>query len=159
MTVGLRLPLRWPPVLFPQRARTSPIHRVVGSRFTAAGSVSTLPCDSFTAAAPSGHSCGHTLCAPRGGVVTRFVAVMLALAAASACGQATDRATSAVTPATASSSSLANDGLPSWNDGQAKRAINDFVRRVTREGSGDFVPPAERIAVFDNDGTLWAEQP
>ena len=49
--------------------------------------------------------------------------------------------------------------LPSWNDGPAKSAITDFVQRVTTEGSADFVPPAERIAVFDNDGTLWSEQP
>ena len=47
----------------------------------------------------------------------------------------------------------------SWNDGAAKRAIVDFVARVTTQGGSDFVPPAERIAVFDNDGTLWAEQP
>jgi phosphoserine phosphatase len=51
------------------------------------------------------------------------------------------------------------DPLPSWNDGQAKRSIIAFVEKVTKEGSPDFVPPAERIATFDNDGTLWAEQP
>jgi hypothetical protein len=51
------------------------------------------------------------------------------------------------------------DPLPSWNDGKAKQSIMHFVARVTKEGSLDFVPPAERIAVFDNDGTLWAEQP
>ena len=51
------------------------------------------------------------------------------------------------------------DSLLSWNDGPAKAAIVDFVDRVTKEGSGDFVPVAERIAVFDNDGTLWSEQP
>jgi phosphoserine phosphatase len=49
--------------------------------------------------------------------------------------------------------------LPSWNDGAAKSAILDFVARVTREGGPDFVQPAERIATFDNDGTLWCEQP
>ena len=54
---------------------------------------------------------------------------------------------------------LAADPLPSWNDGAAKRAITDFVIRVTTKGGPDFVPPAERIAVFDNDGTLWSEQP
>ena len=47
----------------------------------------------------------------------------------------------------------------SWNDGAAKSAIVDFVARVTREGGRDYVPPAERIATFDNDGTLWCEQP
>jgi|SRR6185437_5786138 len=51
------------------------------------------------------------------------------------------------------------DPLPSWNDGAAKKSITDFVAKVTTQGSADFVPPAERIAVFDNDGTLWCEQP
>jgi phosphoserine phosphatase len=51
------------------------------------------------------------------------------------------------------------DPLPSWSDGPAKQAIVGFVDRVTKAGSPDFVPPAERIATFDNDGTLWAEQP
>jgi phosphoserine phosphatase len=50
------------------------------------------------------------------------------------------------------------DSLPSWNDGEAKQSIIAFVAKVTKEGSPDFVPPAERIATFDNDGTLWAEQ-
>ncbi len=49
--------------------------------------------------------------------------------------------------------------LPSWNDTPTRQAILDFVERVTTEGSSDFVPVPERIAVFDNDGTLWAEQP
>jgi phosphoglycolate phosphatase-like HAD superfamily hydrolase len=53
----------------------------------------------------------------------------------------------------------ADDPLPSWNDGAAKRAIMDFVKRVTIPGGTDFVPEPERIATFDNDGTLWAEQP
>src|SRR5262245_36125656 len=52
-----------------------------------------------------------------------------------------------------------NDPLPSWNDGSVKQTIVDFVARVTREGGPDYVPPAERIATFDSDGTLWAEQP
>ena len=51
------------------------------------------------------------------------------------------------------------DSLPSWNDGKAKQSIIAFVAKVTKEGSPDFEPPAERIATFDNDGTLWAEQP
>jgi len=50
------------------------------------------------------------------------------------------------------------DSLPSWNDGKAKQSIIAFVAKVTKAGSPDFVPPAERIATFDNDGTLWAEQ-
>jgi hypothetical protein len=49
--------------------------------------------------------------------------------------------------------------LPSWNDGATKQSILNFVATVTREGSSDFVPPAERIATFDNDGTLWVEHP
>jgi phosphoglycolate phosphatase-like HAD superfamily hydrolase len=56
-------------------------------------------------------------------------------------------------------SARAADPLPSWNDGLSKKAIVEFVARVTKEGSPDFVPPAERVAVFDNDGTLWSEQP
>ena len=51
------------------------------------------------------------------------------------------------------------DPLPSWNEGKAKQAIYDFVVRVTDKASPDFVPAAERIATFDNDGTLWSEQP
>jgi phosphoglycolate phosphatase-like HAD superfamily hydrolase len=51
------------------------------------------------------------------------------------------------------------DALPSWHEGATKTAILSFVDRVTRTHSRDFVQPAERIAVFDNDGTLWAEQP
>ena len=51
------------------------------------------------------------------------------------------------------------DPLPSWNDGPVKRAILDFVSRVTTAGGADFVPVPERIATFDNDGTLWTEQP
>jgi hypothetical protein len=53
----------------------------------------------------------------------------------------------------------ATDALPSWNEGKAKQAVVDFVKRVTTKGGKDFVLPAERIATFDNDGTLWAEQP
>jgi len=49
--------------------------------------------------------------------------------------------------------------LPSWNDSGPKKAIIEFVGRVTSEGSPDYVAPAERIATFDNDGTLWSEQP
>jgi hypothetical protein len=51
------------------------------------------------------------------------------------------------------------DPLPSWNDGEVKQAIVRFVERITSVGGKDCLPPAERIAVFDNDGTLWSEQP
>jgi hypothetical protein len=61
---------------------------------------------------------------------------------------------SAVSPAHAQT-----DPLPAWNASPAKATIIDFVAKVTKQGSPDIVPPAERIAVFDNDGTLWAEQP
>jgi len=60
----------------------------------------------------------------------------------------------AVSPAMAQT-----DPLPSWNDGKAKQSIIEFVAKVTKPGSPDFVPVPERIAVFDNDGTLWCEQP
>jgi len=53
----------------------------------------------------------------------------------------------------------AGDPLPGWQDGFAKRAILDFVAAVITEGGADFVPITQRIAVFDNDGTLWVEQP
>jgi phosphoserine phosphatase len=53
----------------------------------------------------------------------------------------------------------AEDLLPSWNETPSKKAITDFVENVTRKEGPGFVPPAERIAVFDNDGTLWSEQP
>ncbi len=51
------------------------------------------------------------------------------------------------------------DPLPSWNNGKSKKAITDFVAKVTQQGARDFVPVPERIATFDNDGCLWAEQP
>jgi len=57
------------------------------------------------------------------------------------------------------STAHASDPLPSWNDGASKQALVAFVSQVTREGSDDFVPAPERIATFDNDGTLWSEQP
>ena len=51
------------------------------------------------------------------------------------------------------------DPLPSWNDGAAKKAIVEFVQSTTTQGSPKFVPPEERIATFDQDGTLWVEHP
>jgi phosphoglycolate phosphatase-like HAD superfamily hydrolase len=70
-------------------------------------------------------------------------------------------ATIALTCALALTATLARaaDPLPSWNDTAPKQAILAFVDKVTKEGSPDFVPVAERIATFDNDGTLWSEQP
>ena len=52
-----------------------------------------------------------------------------------------------------------SDSLPSWNEGASKKSIVDFIARVTRDGGPDYVKPEERIATFDHDGTLWAEQP
>jgi phosphoglycolate phosphatase-like HAD superfamily hydrolase len=54
---------------------------------------------------------------------------------------------------------MSDDPLKSWIDGSTKSAVLNFVSRVTKEGTPDFVPPPERIATFDNDGTLWLEQP
>ena len=59
----------------------------------------------------------------------------------------------------ASLAEVSGGALTSWNDSASKNAIVAFVERVTRQGSPDFVPEAERVATFDNDGTLWAEQP
>lgn len=55
--------------------------------------------------------------------------------------------------------SVKADPLPSWNEGPAKKSITEYVETVTNESNPDFIKPADRIAVFDNDGTLWAEQP
>jgi phosphoserine phosphatase len=59
----------------------------------------------------------------------------------------------------ASQAGPTGDPLPSWQEGATKQAIQEFVQRVTTERSPDFVPPPERVAVFDNDGTLWCEKP
>jgi hypothetical protein len=58
-----------------------------------------------------------------------------------------------------SGSAVAKDSLPSWNEGPAKQAIVEFVAAVTDEKGKDYVEPGDRIAVFDNDGTLWLEYP
>jgi phosphoglycolate phosphatase-like HAD superfamily hydrolase len=55
--------------------------------------------------------------------------------------------------------SAASKPLPSWNESAAKKSIIDFVTKTTKEGSADFIPVADRIACFDNDGTLWTEMP
>ena len=75
--------------------------------------------------------------------INRIVSVAALLALGSSCTTA----------------QAARDPLPSWNEGPAKQAIVDFVHATTAKGSPKFVPPAERIATFDNDGTLWCEQP
>jgi len=80
------------------------------------------------------------------------VAMIVGAALFAGCAPAPSGTEPAVTAA-------ASDPLPSWNDGVAKRSILDFVVRVTDPASPDFVAGPERIATFDNDGTLWSEQP
>jgi len=65
----------------------------------------------------------------------------------------------AITGAAPHPAAAETDPLPSWNDGPTKQAIVDFVTKVTEPESGDYVPPEDRVATFDNDGTLWLEQP
>jgi phosphoserine phosphatase len=62
-------------------------------------------------------------------------------------------------PQSPSAGAVTDDPLASWNDGPTKRSILDFVARVTQAGGVDYVAPQERIATFDNDGTLWSERP
>lgn len=92
--------------------------------------------------------------------LTRLGAVLVVLAVAACAGPGTPAAGSASpAPAGTASATSAADPLPSWQDGAARQTILKFVASVTREGSPTYVPPAERIATFDNDGTLWSEQP
>ncbi len=84
---------------------------------------------------------------PGGFVLSALVAVALL----AGCSDGTTDPVQGSVPST--------DPLPSWNDGASRQSIIDFVEGVTREGGPDHVPVAERIAVFDNDGTLWSEQP
>jgi phosphoglycolate phosphatase-like HAD superfamily hydrolase len=83
-------------------------------------------------------------------------AVLVSLCFAGCAGPSAS--STAAAPGTAAAAST-TDSLPSWRDGAAKQTIRKFVADVTQEGSPSFVPPDERIAVFDNDGTLWSEQP
>ncbi|HSO22382.1 MAG TPA: HAD family hydrolase, partial [Chondromyces sp.] len=80
----------------------------------------------------------------------RSVAALLLMSLALAC---------APDPGPQPPSQATGPPLPSWNDGSARQRILDFVARVTDPADPDFVSEPERIAVFDNDGTLWAEQP
>jgi phosphoglycolate phosphatase-like HAD superfamily hydrolase len=72
---------------------------------------------------------------------------------------ATIAAAGLLRPGAASAQTPGGDPLPSWNDGSVKKSITDFGARVATKGGKDFVPVAERIATFDNDGTLWCEHP
>lgn len=94
--------------------------------------------------------------------ISRRVFLVDALASAAAItvftgckSSAEGESNSPIPPATTS----ANDPLPSWNDSPAKKAIIDFVQQTTTPGGAQFVPPEERITTFDQDGTLWVEQP
>ena len=82
-----------------------------------------------------------------------FVILIGALLFLGACSQKSEQ------PAPSPKTEMNIDPLPSWNDGASKQAIIQFVTKVTKEGSVDFIPVADRIACFDNDGTLWCEQP
>ena len=84
---------------------------------------------------------------------------LAASAALSVCGWPGASAQPERDDSGAVSQTAAKDPLPSWNGGTVKASITDFVTRVADKGSPDFVPRARRIATFDNDGTLWAEQP
>jgi phosphoserine phosphatase len=91
----------------------------------------------------------------------RSVLVAIALVATHACRTPQyDVEVASRDPSALPSSPRESAGpLPSWNDTAAKEAILRFVERVTQEGGPDYVSPADRVAVFDNDGTLWVEQP
>lgn len=65
----------------------------------------------------------------------------------------------AILTMSSSTALMASDQLPSWQEGATKTAIIGFVEKVTKSGGTDFIEPSDRIAVFDNDGTLWSEQP
>jgi phosphoglycolate phosphatase-like HAD superfamily hydrolase len=86
----------------------------------------------------------------------RVLGLVLGLATLASCANHQPAIVSVAAPPTTPAPEI---GLPSWNDTAAKHAIVNFVARVTRPGSPEYVPPEGRIAVFDNDGTLWLEQP
>ena len=84
--------------------------------------------------------------------------LIFAAAAAAALVAGCDKAP-APAPAAAQEAPAPAPVLPSWNEGAAKSRIVEFVNAVTQEAGADYVAPTDRIAVFDNDGTLWSEQP
>lgn len=93
-------------------------------------------------------------------ILTRIGAMLIALTVAACAGTVTPTAGPAsAPPAGETSAATAADPLPSWQDGPAKQSILKFVASVTREGAPTYVPLSARIATFDNDGTLWSEQP
>jgi hypothetical protein len=86
-------------------------------------------------------------------------AFLVSAAGIGACGWSRASAQSAAGQSNASPQAPQKDPLPSWNAGAVRTSITDFVARVTDKRGRDYVPPPERIATFDNDGTLWAEKP
>ena len=86
----------------------------------------------------------------------KIAGLLLVITLTFACGTGPTPAPAPTTPA---QPATAADPLPSWNDSGSKKAIVEFVGRVTRQDGPDFVPVSERIATFDNDGTLWSEKP
>jgi phosphoglycolate phosphatase-like HAD superfamily hydrolase len=98
---------------------------------------------------------GPTVALSAAAVAVNGVLILLAIVAALRL----ETAAAAPTPAARQQATTSTAALASWKDGTSRKSITDFVDRVTNRGGPDFVPPADRIAVFDNDGTLWAEQP
>jgi phosphoglycolate phosphatase-like HAD superfamily hydrolase len=88
---------------------------------------------------------------------TKFATILLTaiMVVTISCNQPQTKTETAKTATAAATT----DPLPSWNEGTSKKFIIDFVTKTTKEGSADFVPVADRIACFDNDGTLWSEKP
>ena len=75
------------------------------------------------------------------------------------CSPATDKTTATDSATTVTETVKGGDALPSWNDGDVKKRLTDFVINATKDGGSSFIPVTDRIAVFENDGTLWSEQP
>lgn len=88
-----------------------------------------------------------------------FVIICFVICCSSACTSGTNTNSGTDSSTVSSTASATGDPLPSWNDGATKKAIIDYVSSVAKEGNPDFIPVKDRIATFDNDGTLWSEQP
>ncbi|QGZ58603.1 haloacid dehalogenase-like hydrolase [Paraburkholderia acidiphila] len=103
---------------------------------------------------PAQHLCGAR--SVRGGVTTLVLCACLAL---SACASHEPPPPTTQAAQTVAAGAPVAEALPSWQDGAARAAILGFIADVTQDGGPRYVPPESRIAVFDNDGTLWSEQP
>ncbi|WP_137925537.1 HAD family hydrolase [Cupriavidus sp. 2SB] len=95
----------------------------------------------------------------RSGALAAAAIAASLLGALGGCASGTDATSASESQAIQATARASATALPSWRDSKSRQDIVNFVERVTRQGSPDFVPPAERIAVFDNDGTLWSEHP